>query len=251
MKVNVIFFYALLIFSLLNCTPTEQNTNSTTQAAENALTEAEKAEGWQLLFDGQSLDQWKGYNKQNVGSSWQIDNGVLQLKVEGGSMDGNDIITKEKFENFIFQVDFKLSKGTNSGIFYSVKEVENEPIWFNAPEYQLIDDESYVASSGLELTKRHLTGDNYDLQSSDENKQLNPIGEWNTAKIVVNNGHVEHYLNGKKIVEYNINSEEWANLVAGSKFSTYASYGKTSPGHIGLQDHGQEIAFRNIKIKKL
>ncbi|NJK84053.1 MAG: DUF1080 domain-containing protein [Saprospiraceae bacterium] len=251
MKVNVIFFYALLILSVFQCTPTEQNTSSITELSHNTLTEAEKNEGWQLLFDGSSLDQWKGYNKLSVGNSWQIDAGVLQLKVDGGSMDGNDIITKEQFRNFIFQTDFKLSKGTNSGIFYFVKEVADEPIWFNAPEYQLIDDEGYVASSGQELTKKHLTGDNYDLQSAAEGKKLNPVGEWNTAKIVVNNGRVEHYLNGEKTVEYDVNSEEWANLVAASKFSTYATYGKTNPGHIGLQDHGQEIAFRNIKIKKL
>jgi hypothetical protein len=251
MKVNVIFLHVVLIFSVLNCTPNEQNTSSANQPTQNTLTEVEKAEGWQLLFDGQSLDQWKGYTKQNVGSSWQIEEGVLRLKVEGGSMDGNDIITKEQFSNFIFQTDFKLSKGTNSGIFYFVKEVDGEPIWLNAPEYQLIDDEGYIASSGVELTKRHLTGDNYDLHASSEGKKLNPVGEWNTAKIVVNNGRVEHYLNGEKTVEYNVNSEEWAKLVAESKFSTYASYGKTNPGHIGLQDHGQEIAFRNIKIKKL
>lgn len=225
-------------------------TEQSTTTEHNTLTDAEKAAGWELLFDGKALTQWKGYNRPDLPSAWIVKDGMMTLDLKDESKEGGDIITKAAYENFELQLDFKLYEETNSGVLYRVVEVEDTPIWHNAPEYQLIDDYHYIESAGLEKTKTHLTGDNYDMQVAVD-KTFKPIEEWNTAKIVVNNGKVEHHLNGKKVVEYDTNSEEWAEMVQNSKFKDYEGYGKNAVGHIGLQDHGHDIAFRNLKIRKL
>ena len=137
----------------------------------------------------------------------------------------------------------------NSGILYRVLEVEGAPIWHNAPEFQVLDNQTYIDMGGMDMTK-HLTGDNYDLHVS-KGDYSNPVGEWNTAKIIVNNNEVEHWLNGKQTVKYTLESPEWETLVKESKFAEYAQYGRTRKGHIGLQDHGHLVKFRNIKIRQL
>jgi len=245
-----------LLFSCQNdksqTTKKEKETTSTsTTTSHNTLSEEEQAAGWKLLFDGKTTNGWRGYNKATFPTKgWKIDNeGNLTVSKSGTEEEGfgGDIITTEQFENFELLVDFMVTDTGNSGILYRVLEAEGQAIWFNAPEFQVLDDQTYIDMGGMDMTT-HLTGDNYDLHSS-TGKYSNPIGEWNTAKIVVNGNQVEHWLNGKKTVEYELLSPEWEALVAKSKFKDYPEYGRTVKGHIGLQDHGHLIKFRNIKIR--
>ena len=219
----------------------------------NSLSVAEIQDGWKLLFDGKSTDQWRGYNRESFPTKgWFIDDEGNLAVTKSGTEEagfGGDIITREKFENFIFSVDFMVSDTGNSGILYRVIEAENMAIWQNAQEYQILDDETYLKMNEGNM-ETHLTGDNYDLQSS-PSRFSNPVGKWNTARIVVDGNHVEHWLNGKKTVTTTIGSEKWDSLVAKSKFANYPDFGRALEGHIGLQDHGHLIKFRNIKIKPL
>ena len=210
----------------------------------NSITDKEKDEGWQLLFDGRSFDHWKGYNLEGLPKEgWTAEEGVI---VGHG---GGDLITKDQYENFDLKLEFQLTKAANSGIFYLVQELEGKPIYHSAPEYQLLDNATYIETQGMDIMNKHLTGDNYDIHDGIINPAITH-SKWYGARIVVNNGHVEHWLNGKKHVEYALNSPEWTALITNSKFGEW-EYAKTTNGHIGLQDHGNEVRFRNIKIKKL
>jgi hypothetical protein len=215
-------------------------------AAPNTLTAAEQEAGWRLLFDGQTTDGWRGYGQEMFpAQGWEVQDGSLVVLESGG---GGDIITEEAFESYELSLEFKVSPGANSGIFYRVQEIPDEAIWHSAPEYQLLDDVSALEGGGDLST--HLTGDNYDLHASTE-RVMKPAGEWNVAKIVLDGNHVEHWLNGTKLVEYELESPAWEELVAGSKFSPYPEYGRAQRGHIGLQDHGYLVWFRNIKIRPI
>ena len=223
------------------------------EVSHNTLTQAERDAGWQLLFDGKSTDGWRAYNKETFPDrGWWVEDGLLTVGTSGGSEtgDGGSIVTVESFSDFELTVDFILQDTSNSGIFYRVIENETDPIWANAPEFQLIDDETYMVTQAEGWGPTHRTGDNYDLHDSMV-RSMKPVGEWNTARIIVNGNHVEHWLNGQKTVEYEFGSTEWEELVAASKFSQYPAYGRTQSGPIGLQDHGHTVRFRNIKIRKL
>ena len=231
---------------------TSEKTTSTEEGSANKLTDAEIEEGWILLFDGESTDQWRGYNKETFPTKgWAVKDDVLMVFKSGTEEEGfgGDIITKKQFGNFELRLDFMVKDTSNSGILYLVREFEGQPIWHNAPEYQILDNQTYISMGGMDMTT-HLTGDNYDLQAAPQDYS-NAVGEWNTARIIVNNNHVEHWLNGNKTIEYEIGSEEWEALVKASKFAEYPEYGRVKMGHIGLQDHGHEVRFRNIKIKPL
>jgi len=221
------------------------------EAAPNTLTQAEKDAGWKLLFDGTTTNGWKGYDKDTFPTKgWHIEDGVLYVEAsnteEAGF--GGDIVTTQSYDNFELSLDFMLSDTANSGILYRVIETE-DPIWHNAPEYQLLDDPTYIAMGGMNMTT-HLTGDNYDMQSAMA-RPLKPVGEWNTARIIVNGAHVEHWLNGEKMLEYELWSPEWEAQYNASKFKDYPAYGRTQRGPIGLQDHGHRVSFRNIKIRPI
>ena len=239
----------LIICILFGCNSAQNDTsnseeNVTPKVIHNGLSEAEKAEGWQLLFDGKSTDQWRGYQKEAFPEKgWNVVDNELHVTKGGG-----DLITKKQFGNFELKIDFMVSDTANSGIFYLAVEDSVEAIWKNAPEYQILDNQTYIKMYGDMTT--HLTAENYDLQAAPED-YTNAVGEWNTARILHQDGHVEHWLNGKKAIEYDIGSEEWENLVQKSKFAEYPNYGRAKMGHIGLQDHGHLVKFRNIKIRKL
>lgn len=262
MKRNFLFLFAFLIAFACGET-TDTDTAETTDedaivealdtpemASSNQLTETEKEEGWELLFNGESADGWRGYNSESVPDNWEIEEGVLKVMVAEEGKTRGDLITDDQYEDFDFKVDFKLTKGANSGILYLATEEEGTPIWHSAPEYQLIDDDDYIAKEGEEGTRTHLSGENYDLQSAPD-RYLNPLGEWNTARVVIKNKKVEHYLNGNKTVEYELGSDDWKSMVSNSKFKDYQGYGSAEMGHIGLQDHGNEVHFKNIKIRRL
>jgi hypothetical protein len=232
----------------------EDDTPQATASTQNVLTPEEQAAGWQLLFDGTSMEKWRGYNQESLPPlGWSVKDGTIEIeKTPDPKPDGfgGDIITKEKFGNFELMVDFMISDTANSGIFYFVMEEEGAPMWHNAPEYQILDDVTYAKIEKDFNLDTHRTGDNYDMQAAPEDN-MKPVGEWNTARIVQKDGHVEHWLNGKKCVEYQAGSPEWEALVKKSKFKDYPNYGRTSPGYIGLQDHQHEVRFRNIKIRNL
>lgn len=222
------------------------------QSQHNTLTTLEKAEGWILLFDGISTDAWRGYNKKTFPESgWEVRNEELVITYSGKEEEGSagDIITREKFNNFEFSLEFMLTDSANSGIFYMVREFEGTPIWHNAPEFQILDDPTYESMLG-DWMDTHRTGDNYDLEAA-EMDYSNPVGDWNTVRIIKNGNQVQHWLNENLTVEYDIGSISWTRQVQKSKFSEYAMYGKAQTGNIGLQDHGHEVMFRNIKIRRL
>ncbi|MGM0666939.1 MAG: 3-keto-disaccharide hydrolase [Bacteroidota bacterium] len=213
----------------------------------NELTEAEVEEGWQLLFDGASLENWKAYNAEGTGS-WLVEDGLLAASGTGSDSDGY-IITKKQYENFDLKFDWKIAEGGNSGVLYHVIESERYPTpYLTGPEYQLVDDVGFPS----ELEEWQKTGADYAMYVPDsEKKTLNPVGEWNSSRIVFDNGHVEHWLNGEKILEFEAWTDEWFELKNSGKWENAPDYGLSSVGHISLQDHGSRIWFRNMKIREL
>jgi hypothetical protein len=211
--------------------------DSAAQAA-NTLTDAERAAGWRLLFDGRSTAGWRAYKQEAMSAGWSVVDGALTRVGQGG-----DIITTEQFGSFELVLEWKVGPGGNSGIFYRAVEGSG-PIYYSAPEMQVLDDERH-ADGKSPLTS---AGSNYGLYAAPRGI-VRPVGEWNAARILVEGNRVEHWLNGSKVVEYELGSAEWSDKVTNSKFSQWPEYGKAAKGHIGLQDHGDWVAFRNIKVR--
>lgn len=226
----------------------EEITEDTQAGQSNTLTTEEKEEGWVLLFDGESTDAWRGVYKDTFPEKgWEVEDGNLKVVSSGGGEAdfGGDIITKDQYSNFEFSLEFRLTEEANSGIKYFVQEVYPEPEGSAIGlEYQLIDDSRPDVEGTWTLASL------YELYTA-ENKDVNPIGEFNEARILVEGDHVEHWLNGKKVLEYTRGSEEFRDLVAESKYKDHDNFGEASEGHILLQDHGHEVAFRNIKIREI
>jgi hypothetical protein len=225
---------------------------------QNQLTERERKEGWQLLWDGSSTNQWRGVRLSGFPQKgWVAQDGDLVVQKKGG---GGDIVTKNKYKNFIFEVDFKMTEGANSGIkIFIDTEVNGGKEATIGCEYQILDDANHPDAKRGVNGNRTL-GSLYDLirpNGKDFNpylpneKYVNGIGRWNRARVVVNGNKVEHYLNGIKIVEYERGTQMWRALIAYSKFKEWPNFGERETGHILLQDHNDEVAFRNIKIKEL
>jgi hypothetical protein len=214
------------------------------KAEVNTLSKKEIKEGWELLFGGKSLDNWKTYNGGAV-SGWKIIDGVLHNSGVG-SDHGGDIITKQEYQDFELYIEWKVAPESNSGIFYRVQEGDYKAIYETGPEYQLIDDKGWPRP----LKDSQYTGANYDMQAP-QGAEVVPIDEWNTTRIIVKGSHVEHWLNGTKVVDYELWSDEWNQLKENSKWSTRPHYGMAKKGHVGLQDHGGLTTFRNIKIREL
>ena len=203
----------------------------------NVLTEAEKAEGWSLLFDGKDLSQWKNYQKDGVDPKWQVADGAFTLTEKGGG----DILTKEQYGSFELKLDYNISKGGNSGLMFHVLETEKTP-WMTGPEIQIQDN--------VDGTDPQKAGWLYQLYAPTVDA-TNPAGEWNTLHIVITPGKCVHTMNGTKYVEYVKGSADWDAKVAASKFSKFLQLGKPTKGHLCLQDHGNLVSFRNVKIKSL
>ena len=252
---NKIYFLLLLLAlgcqsNTSNKSPDQEATNTPALPPPNTLSEEEKTAGWELLFDGKTTNKWRGYNHETFPTlGWKVMDSTIAVEKSGTEEEGfgGDIITKEKYENFELTLEFLLSDTANSGIFYRVIEMEGSPIWHNAPEYQVLDNARY-AEMGVDSL--HFTAANYDLHPA-KTDYTKPIGEWNTARIIVNNNHVEHWLNGKQVVSYDLETPAWESLVAKSKFKDYPAYGRTRNGHLGLQDHGHLVQFRNLKVRRL
>ena len=197
--------------------------------------------GWTTLFDGKSLAGWRAFKSETPPPGWEVKDGILVHSGKGG-----DLMTVREFGSFELELDFKIAVGGNSGIMYRVVTDGDAPYW-SGPEYQILDNERHRdAKNGPD----RLTGANYDLIAPSA-AASKPAGEWNTAKIVVRGSRVEHWLNGTKVVEYEFGSPEWTRLVSENKFKAWPIYGKAARGHIVLQDHGDVVEFRNIRIKDL
>ena len=224
-------------FSLFSCT-TEQNT----------LTQDEIADGWQLLFDGKTLNGWRDYNGTALTEPWHVVDGCIQAKGDGSDASGY-IVTDKEYENFELSWDWKLSKGGNSGMLYHVVERPQFKVpYVTGPEYQLIDEPNFPEP----LEEWQKLGVDYAMYLPDQSKmKVNPQGEWNNSKIVFDNGHVEHWLNGQKILEFEAWSDDWHKRKNSGKWSNAPEYGLAKKGVICLQDHGYPASFRNIKIKEL
>jgi 3-keto-disaccharide hydrolase len=216
------------------------------QAADtpNTLTDQEKATGWKLLFDGTTTSGWRGYNKSAAPDGWKVEDGALAL---AGQKVG-DLVTVDEYENFEFAFEWKISKNGNSGVFYLVQEKPELKNTYNSgPEYQVLDNAGHPdAKNGFD----RYAGANYALQAPIKDASK-PVGEWNQGRIVKNGAHVEHWLNGEKVVEYELWSDAWKAQVAKSKFVTMAAYGQAKKGRLALQDHGNPVWFRSLKVKVL
>lgn len=235
---------------MISCTNEEEEeevvtVEETAQTAINTLTQAEMDEGWVLLFDGETTNGWRGYNRDSFPEEgWEIEDQTL--KVTGG---GGDIIYDEMFHNFHLKLEWKVSEAGNSGIFYLAQEIENTPIWHSAPEMQILDNDAHPdANMGVDGNRK--AGSLYDLIPADP-QNFRGAGEWNEVEISVNNGTVVHYQNGVSVLEYELGTEEWDAMVDNSKFEPLEIFGINQPGYFGLQDHGDDVWFRNIKILSL
>lgn len=227
------------------------NTNSSTAANVSTMIDTiEAGKGtWVSLFDGKSLDGWHGFNNKNGKiSNWIVEEGVLVCLGVAIGDTGGDIVSDKEYQNFELSWEWKISKAGNSGVMYQViEDPKYRAPWETGPEYQLIDDIGFSDK----LEESHKTGANYGMHIPNDKKKLNPAGEWNTSKIIFNNGHVEHWLNGEKIVEFEAWTDEWDKKKAEGKWKDFPDYGSAKKGRIALQDHGSKAYFKNILIRKL
>lgn len=221
----------------------------------NKLTPEEKAAGWKLLFDGKTTKGWRGaYMKTFPSRGWAIEDGLLRhVKGTSGSSEaqsGGDIVTIGEYSNFELQLEWRISPGGNSGIKYFVTEALPKPQGATIGlEYQILDDDRHPDAKMGDHGNR-TTASLYDLIPA-QDKELKPVGEFNAARLIVNGNHVEHWLNGKKVLQYELRSPELKRLIAASKYKDLPGFGEWAKGRILLQDHGDEVAFRNIKIRVL
>lgn len=215
----------------------------TTQGGPNELTPAEKKDGWKLLFDGKSTHGWRGFKKPGFpDKGWKVEDGELRL--QGGSKAG-DIVTGQTFSDFDLRWEWKIEKGGNNGLKYFITEERGEAI---GHEYQMIDD---AASQETANGGEHSTASFYEVLPPAKDKPVRPAGEWNESRVLVQGNHVEHWLNGKKVLEYELGSEEVLKAVQDSKFKSVPGFGQKLKGHILLTYHNDPVAYRNIKLLEL
>ena len=215
---------------------------STFTAAQNTLTDEEKKDGWELLFDGKSMEHWRNFKQATISPKWIIKDGAM-VKTKGGG----DIVSKKKYENFDLKLEWKIAIAGNSGIFILANEtVADRQIYSRAPEIQILDNERHPDRK----LASHRSGSLYDMISSPATSHK-PAGEWNTIRILFNNRHLQVWQNGVVTVDVKIGSDAWKKALDGSKFKTWPGFAESLSGRIGIQEHGDDVSIRNIKIKPL
>ncbi len=219
----------------------------------NTLSSKEKKAGWTLLFNGKDFTGWRQCNGTVMPKNWTIEDNAMKVftapdKKPGQRSNGDIVYGAKKFRNFELSIDWKASEMANSGIFFNVREVPGQPVYYAAPEIQVLDNDKATDNK----IASHLAGSLYDMLAADP-KTVKPAGEWNNIIIRVKDGKVTHVQNGVKVVEYELWTPEWDRMVAASKFKTFPGFteGIAKEGFIGLQDHGYPVWFRNIKIREL
>ncbi len=212
----------------------------------NTLTAAEKKDGWKLLFDGKTKTGWHTYNKPTAGEGWKVADGALYVDTSVKTGRG-DLTTDQEFTNYDLKLEWKISPKGNSGIIFFVKEDPKYPDSYETGmEMQVLDNEGHHDGQ----IKKHRAGDLYDLISS-ASEPVKPVGQWNQAEIIANNGKLQLFLNGVQVVTTTMWDDNWRAMIKGSKFKNWADFGTFKTGKIDLQDHGGAVWFRNIKIKSL
>ena len=197
--------------------------------------------GWVNLFDGKTLAGWKSYSGKPIGSQWVVEDGALHLTGGGGG----DLVTDKEFQDFELQFQWKVSPGANSGVMYRVRLGDKAP-YLSGPEYQVLDDSKHRDGGNPKTSAAALYG-----LIAGSNRELKPVGEWNSSTIVLKGNHVEHWLNGRKVVETDIGTDGWNSMIADSKFKDWKQFGGSKKGLICLQDHGDKVWFRDLKIREL
>ena len=242
----------LALAILTGCTSGRVNSGALAAALPNSLTADEKREGWQLLFNGSSTEGWHTYGKSGVGQAWQVVDGALYFDTSQRQgrriIGGGDMVTDKEYENFHLRLEWKAAPGTNSGIIFLVQEdaAKFNTTYLTGPEMQIIDNDRHADAK----IHKHRAGDLYDLIASSK-EVARPGGEWNLAGIKMDKGKLDLFLNGTPIVSTRMWDDNWNQLVAGSKFKTWTDFAKSKKGKIALQDHGNAVWFRNIRIKEL
>ena len=221
-------------------------------------------DGFISIFDGSSFKGWRGYNKEKVPPAWTIDDGAIKIKGNGlgeaQGEDGGDILFAYNFRNFELTFEWKVARGSNSGVFYFAQEIKGEPIYISCPEYQILDNANHMdARAGIDGNRQ--SASLYDMLPAKPQNAL-PFGEWNTANIIVYKGTVFHQQNGQTVLEYHLWTPQWTKLITESKFAPGGEFplahdlminlgGANKEGYIAFQDHGDDVWFRNIRVKIL
>ena len=243
------YLLPLIMMVLVSCEPASEpqatiaDHGMETEGVEDMRELAQGPDSFRPLFDGESFDGWHGYGGADATNRWWVNDGALVVKGLGD--DQVDLVTDAEFGNFELQLEWKISAGGNSGIMFNVAETpEYSRTWKTGPEIQILDNDGHADSS-----LKHRAGDLYDLIESHV-EMSRPVGEWNESRLLVENGLVKHWLNGTLVFEVQMWNEAWNELVAGSKFGSMPGFGKYYSGRIALQDHGDVVAFRNIRIRE-
>jgi hypothetical protein len=251
-----IFIALLMTTSIVSCNNESANTESTEKKdsimGHNTLTEDEQKDGWKLLFDGSSMKGWHKYGGEPVGSAWKVKDSSIYLDANQTEdwqiRGGGDIVTDEEFENFHLKLDWKIDTNGNSGIIIYIHEdsVKYEWGWMTGPEMQVLDNNGHPDSKIV----THRAGDLYDLISVSK-ETVRPALEWNNVEIISKDGKLDMFLNGENVISTMMWDDNWKKLIAASKFKTVEGFGMYKKGRIGLQDHGNNVWFRNVRIKAL
>ncbi len=247
-KINLFAAFIILNLVMASCGTAADNELTVDDSTFYNMVNENDSTQWIGLFDGQTLNGWHGFNKTEKVTNWIIEDSALVCLGAAEWDTGGDLVSDNAYENFELEWDWKINKGGNSGVMYHViEDPKYKGPYETGPEYQMIDDAGWPG--GLEEWQK--TGADYAMNLANDKKKVNPAGEWNNSRIIFNDGHVEHWLNGEKIVEFEAWTEEWNKEKSTGKWKDFPDYGTAKSGKIALQDHGNKAYFRNIRIRKL